>query len=232
MFIDYKKIYGDWSYAGELEVDPTTTALVIIDMQRGMISTKPDGYARAYSKMLPVDMTYFMDRCEQVVTPTIRRLLDLFRERKMKVVHVWCASDASDLSDMPPAKAKWIRRLEEVAGHEVYRAWQPETQIIEALAPQQGESTVMKRLACSFWKTELEFILKNAGIETLIMTGVNANGCVFETCVSGSNLGFNQVFVSDATAAFHPDLEQMVFEMFAVQYGFVRTSGEVVGHLG
>lgn len=232
MIIDYKKIYGDWSYAPKLVTDPTRTALVIIDMQTGMISTKPDGYARAYSKMLPVDMTYFMDRCERLVTPTIKRLLDFFRERKMKIVHVWCSSDSADLSDMPPAKAKWIKRLEEVAGHELYRSWHPETQIVDALSPQEGESVVMKRLACSFWKTELEFILKNAGIDTLIMTGVNTNGCVFETCISGSNLGFNQVLVQDATAAFHPDLEEFVFEMFPIQYAYVKTADEVADLFG
>jgi len=228
MHIDHKAIYGDWSYAGTLEVHPQTTALVIIDMQRGMMSTDVDGYLRAYSQMMPVDLTHFMERCANVVTPTIARLLALFRERKMRIVHVWCASASADLGDMPPAKAKWIRRLEAVAGHQIYRAWQPEMQIVDELAPLHGEPLVMKRLACSFWKTELEFILKNAGVETLIMTGINANGCVFETCVSASNLGFNQVLVSDATAAFHPDLEQLVFEMFPVHYGFVRTADQVV----
>jgi len=232
MFIDYKKIYGDWSYAGKLSVDPGKTALVIIDMQKGMLSTEVDGYLRAYSKILTVDLTYFMKRVKTRVIPSIARLLALFRRQGMRVIHVWCASSSADLGDMPPAKAKWIRRLEEKAGHELYRSWQLETQIIDELAPLQGEAVVMKRLACSFWKTELEFILRNAGVETLIMTGVNANGCLFETCVSGSNLGFQQVLVSDATAAFHPDLENFVFEMFPVQYGFVKTADEVVGLLG
>ncbi|MFH0965961.1 MAG: cysteine hydrolase [Planctomycetota bacterium] len=228
MFIDYKKIYGDWSYAGKLSVDPAKTALIIIDMQKGMLSTDLDGYLRAYSKILTVDLSYFMKCVKTRVIPSIAKLLAFFRERSMRVVHVWCASNAADLSDMPPAKAKWIHRLEEKAGHELYRAWQPETQIVEELAPRQGEPVVMKRLACSFWKTELEFLLLNAGVETLIMTGVNANGCVFETCVSGSNLGFQQVLVSDATTAFHPDLEQFVFEMFPVQFGFVKTADQVI----
>ena len=86
----------------------------------------------------------------------------------------------------------------------------------------------MKRMASSFWNTELEFILRNAGIESLIMTGLNTNGCVFETSISGSNLGFKQILVSDATAAFHPDLEQLIFEMYGVHYGFVRKADEVV----
>ena len=103
MHIDYKSIYGEWAYPGELMIDPTRTALVIIDMQASMMSTKPDGYLRAYSMMMPVDLTYFMDRCKQVVTPTIRRLLEFFREHKRKIVHVWCSSDTTDLSDIPPA---------------------------------------------------------------------------------------------------------------------------------
>ena len=201
-------------------------------MQRGMLSTEVDGYLRAYSKILTVDLSYFLKRVKTRVIPSIARLLALFRGQGIRVVHVWCASSSADLSDMPPAKAKWIRRLEEKAGHELYRSWQPETQIVEELAPRQGEVVVMKRLACSFWKTELEFILRNAGVETLIMTGVNTNGCLFETCVSGSNLGFQQVLVSDATAAFHPDLEQFVFEMFPVQYGFVKTVDETVDLFG
>ena len=232
MIIDYKKIYGDWSYAGELDMDPQKTALVIVDMQKGMLSTNFDGYLRAYSQILTVDLTYFQNRIREQVIPSLARLLAHFRKRSMRVYHVWCASNDAHLSDMPPAKAKWIRRLEAVAGHQIYRAWQPEMQIVDELAPRQGEPVVMKRLACSFWKTELEFILRNAGVQTLVMTGVNTNGCLFETCVSASNLGFEQVLVNNATAAFHPDLENFVFEMFPVQFGSVKTADEVVGLLG
>lgn len=230
--VDYESIYGEWGYNKGFPIDPATTALLVVDMQPMALYPEANNYMKAYSQLMPVDLTYFVDRVKKVTVPNIHRLQQFFREAGLRVVNVWTAAETEDFSDMPPSKARWLRTIEEKTGMNIYKAWQPEVQIMPECAPAGHEVVVLKKTGSAFNHTLLHFTLQNMGIQTLVVVGGNTNGCVFETSVFSSELGYNNVLVSDASHAFHPDLQREAEEIYRVHYGMVWTTDQVIEEFG
>jgi nicotinamidase-related amidase len=79
-------------------------------------------------------------------------------------------------------------------------------EIIDALAPQQGDVVVEgKRGLDTFATTNLDFILRARGIETIALGGFLTNCCVESTMRSGYEKGFHVITLSDCVAATSPE---------------------------
>lgn len=230
--VDYASIYGEWGYNKGFPIDVRTTALLIVDMQPMALFPDANNYMKAYSQLMPVDLTYFVDRVRTLTVPNIQRLLQFFREAGLRIVHIWTAAETEDFGDMPPSKARWLRTMEDKTGMNIYKAWQPEVQIMTECAPVGHEVVILKKTGSAFNQTRLHFLLQNMGVQTLVIGGGNTNGCVFETSVFSSELGYNNILVSDATHAFHPDLQTEAEEIYRVHYGLVWTTDQVISNLG
>lgn len=226
--VDYPGIYGEWGYNRGFPVSPTTTALLTIDMQAAMLYLDANNYMKAYSQLMPVDLTYFVNRVRTLTVPNIRRLQQFFRQANLRVIHVWTAAETEDFGDMPPSKARWLRTIQAKTGMNIYKSWQPEVQIMAECQPTGHELVIMKKTGSAFNQTPLHFLLQNMGVDTLVIVGGNTNGCVFETSVFASELGYNNILVSDASHAFHPDLQAEAEEIYKVHYGLVWTTDEVI----
>src|SRR5213082_3566724 len=72
--------------------EPAQTALVVIDMQRDFL--EPGGFGAALGN----DVNLL-----QAIVPTVRRLIDAFRARRLTIIHTK-EGHAPDLHDCPPAK--------------------------------------------------------------------------------------------------------------------------------
>lgn len=161
----------DYEIADSVTVDPATTALVVVDMQRDFVH--PDG-------ALPVP-----GATETV--PPIRRLLDWARERGITVIYTQDTHDAGD-----PEWSIWPRHVERgTAG------WQ----IVEELAPRDGERVFEKARYDGFYGTGLDHALRVAGIETLIVCGTVANICVHYTAASAGLRWYRVIHPVDALSA-------------------------------
>jgi len=68
--------------------------------------------------------------------------------------------------------------------------------------PQPGEPVYSKHVNSGFIGTTLEQDLRDRGIDTLVITGIQTNHCVSTTARMAGNLGFNTYVVSDGTATF------------------------------
>jgi nicotinamidase-related amidase len=86
--------------------------------------------------------------------------------------------------------------------------------IWDDVAPAPGEPVVNSH-ANKFQNTELEKILKDKGIKTVIVTGVNANGAVLYTASEAAFLGFNVIVPVDGSSAENEYIEQYVVYNFA-----------------
>lgn len=82
------------------------------------------------------------------------------------------------------------------------------------IAPAPGEPVVNSH-ANKFQDTDLEKILKDKGIKTVIVTGVNANGAVLYTASEAAFLGFNVIDPIDGSSAENEYIEQYVVYNFA-----------------
>lgn len=79
----------------------------------------------------------------------------------------------------------------------------PGSEIKDAVSPLEGETLVEKNVNSAFIGTDLEKLLRDRGIDTLVVTGLTTDHCVSTTSRMAANLGFDTYVVSDATATFN-----------------------------
>lgn len=229
--IDYREIYGDWSYDKDIQVDLARTAVIVVDMQPAFSDPAYD-FIKAYTELLPLNADYFDRRVKEVVRPNIARILTAARAAGVFVCYAVTYSETRDLSDMNPWMRAAIRKLEEACGHELYRKWSPGMAIYDDLKPEGDELVVVKKTGSAFVSSTLPMLLRNMEVDILLFTGCNTNGCVFSSAVVAHEMGWRTVLVGDATGCFTPE-QQELFEqhIYPATYGTVMSTDEVVAAL-
>jgi nicotinamidase-related amidase len=84
----------------------------------------------------------------------------------------------------------------------VFRPERPGSAIKDMLRPMPGEPVVQKDVNSAFIGTDLEVQLRSAGIQVVVLTGMQTDHCVSTTARMAGNLGFITYVVADATATF------------------------------
>lgn len=78
----------------------------------------------------------------------------------------------------------------------------PGAQVIPELNVCDADCIVPKRRYSGFFHTDLDLLLRELGVDTVIMTGLHTHMCVRHTTADAYCLGYNVVVASDATDAF------------------------------
>lgn len=206
-----------------LILDPETTALIVIDMQRDFCD--PGGYA-AQAGLDVGNLSSVIDR--------IAILLQGARSSGMRVIHTR-EGHLPDLSDCPPRKLLRSRQAGAEIGSRgplgrLLVRGEYGHDIIDALKPLEHEDVIDKPGYGAFHRTHLESILAQR-IETLIICGVTTEVCVHSTLREAIDRGFACVTVRDACAASNPALQAAALAMIAVEggiFGRVASAGEIV----
>jgi len=102
-------------------------------------------------------------------------------------------------------------------------------EIHENLTPLENEILVVKRVVSSFSGTDLEEILRENGINRLVVCGMQTNVCVNSVVREGYNLGFEIVLIEDACAALRPDIHESTINRLRDEYATVIRTSEWVG---
>jgi Isochorismatase family len=82
----------------------------------------------------------------------------------------------------------------------VYSDTGPTQTILDAVAPNPGDPKVSSS-ADKFFNTDLDNILKNAGISTVVITGTSSNGAVLYTAYGAVERGYTVVIAVDGISA-------------------------------
>jgi nicotinamidase-related amidase len=206
--------------------DPASTALVIIDMQRDFL--EPGGFG----ELLGNDV----GRLRSTIAPT-GAVLGAARAAELLVVHTR-EGHRPDLTDCPPAKltrggvtyigtegpmGRILVRGE--AGHE----------IIPELAPRPGEPVIDKPGKGAFYATDLDLVLRDRGVRTLLVCGVTTEVCVHTTVREANDRGFECVVLEDCVGSYFPEFQRVGIAMFEAQgaiFAWVSTSAAVLAALG
>jgi nicotinamidase-related amidase len=203
--------------------DPSTTALVIIDMQRDFL--EPGGFGESLGN----DVALLA-----AAVPPAKALLAAARAAGLLVVHTR-EGHRADLSDASPAK---LERGEPTArigepgpmGRILIRG-EPGHDIVPDLTPLDGEPVIDKPGKGAFYATELAEVLEAHGTETLIVCGVTTEVCVHTTVREGNDRGYRCVVVGDACGSYIPEFHAAGLAMITAQggiFGWVTTSGDVI----
>lgn len=213
------------------DVDPPRTALVIVDMQYYFVAPGR-GVTGAVDRLAPGSGTYYFERIGGVVVPALRRLLAFFRERGLRVVYVVYASREPDGSDLLPIiRARNAQRMAQVGAPSVYHVDHPEARVLDEIAPLPGERVIVKTSAGAFNSTNIETVLRNWGIETVVVTGGGTSGCVDLTARDASDRGFQAVLVDDACATWNEVNHRSTLRIFAGQFGRVLMADDLIAEL-
>ena len=202
-----------------LSVDLARTALVIIDMQRDFL--EPGGFGETLGNDVA--------RLAVAVGPC-RAVLDAARRRGMLVIHTR-EGHRPDLSDAPPAKvergAPSLRIGAPGPMGRILVRGEPGHDIIPALYPAAGEPVIDKPGKGAFYQTELELMLRNRGIDNLLVCGVTTEVCVNTTVREANDRGYRCIVLSDCCASYFPEFHEAGLAMIKAQggiFGWVSAS--------
>ena len=208
--------------ADEIELAGRQTALMIIDMQyhgasreHGLIGKRiADGEADA--------VAYVVDRLERTVVPAICRLQDAFRAAGMEVVHVKTQSLTADGRDRGPGAKRHGTHV---------RPGTRTADILDEIAPVGDEIVIAKTCSGVFNCTNIDYVLRNIGVSTLVIGGMVTGSCVDLAARDASDRGFHVVVVEDATASWSAEMQAQSIEDLRDRAAKIMTADEVLAQI-
>jgi len=185
-----------------LELNAKKTALVAIDLQNGIVGRDPKPHAAA-----------------DVMARTAK-IAEALRAKGGTVVYVHV--DFNDFMKLPVDQAPMLppgplpAELSELAPQSGYQA---------------GDFLITKRHFGAFAGTALESLLRERGVDTVVLTGISTNIGVESTLRQGTGLGFAFVTVEDACSALSAEEHEAAVNGIFPRLSRVRSTEDVLAAL-
>jgi nicotinamidase-related amidase len=207
-----------------LVIDPLRTVVMTVDMQRKYLDM-----TIARTPVLP-------DEAERVLTGA-KDLLDFSRSHGIPVIHAytvrrpieiekrsdsatyWSMGRSLGLSQLPhvPELRDGPDRLEGSEEAEIPRVLRADTDI----------HMVTKKRMDAYLGSDLDYLLAALKPETVVLTGINTDTCVYSTTFSTANRGYHPVVISDCVASMRgKDVHRMALEVMSRGIAWVLTVDE------
>ncbi|MDA8743000.1 cysteine hydrolase [Rubripirellula amarantea] len=201
------------------------TALLCIDLQYLDAAPGCGVFADAEaSGVAPEAQAYYFDRLEKLVLPGVRQLQDAFRQHGLEVIHTRIQSLTQNGRD----RGKGHKRLQLLAS-----PGSREADFLDQVAPSQkhDEIVINKTASGVFSSTNIHYVLKNLGIESLFVVGVYTNECVETTIRDACDLGYLVTVVEDCCATVTPELHEASLATLRDRYARVLTLKQTLGNV-
>jgi len=184
-----------------LNLDIATTALVMVDLQAGIVGYKLAPYSGAE------------------VVANAAKLANRFREKGGLVV--WIRVDFGPDNVLMPNPT-----LENAAPHVNRPAgW---TTLVPELGVRDDEIIVTKHQWGGFYNTDLDAQLRRRGIRTLVMGGIGPHGIAPVLYPSAFERCYDQVLVEDAMTSFSAEMHQFPVQHLFPRFARIRSTAQVL----
>jgi nicotinamidase-related amidase len=182
-------------------------ALLVIDVQNGTFGPKdaasrPDFHAIAAKRVIP----------------NIARLLAAFRAAGLEVIYTVMENVTEDGRD---------RSLDhKLSGMSIAKG-SHEARVVSAIAPARDEIVLSKTSSSVFNSTNLDYLLRNIGIEDVFVVGFLTDQCIDHAVKDGADRGYYMNCVHDACAAESEARHEAALECFKGYCRMIATDDAV-----
>jgi nicotinamidase-related amidase len=186
----------------ELALEKPATALVVIDLQKGVVGVRTEPYST------------------KTIVANAAQLADAFRKNSMSVflVRVTPSADGKDgLKPIADNALQWNQPRP--------ADW---ADIVPELGPAPGDMVITKRQWGAFYGTELDLQLRRRGIHTIVLCGISTNIGVESTARFAYEYGYQQIFAEDATAARSKDEHEHTMRVVFARIGRIRKTEDII----
>ncbi|MGQ9759287.1 MAG: cysteine hydrolase family protein [Candidatus Methanomethylicaceae archaeon] len=154
------------------------------------------------------------------IIPNIKRILIQARKSKIPVIYV-CDSHLPEVD--------WELKL-----------WGPHAivgtkgaEVVIELKPEEGDFIIKKRRYSGFFQTDLGILLRELGVDTLLLTGIDTSICIRHTAADAFFRGYSLIIPKDAVNTFDPkDNEQELMYLERIYGAKIITTEELISRLG
>jgi nicotinamidase-related amidase len=189
-----------------LALDPRTTALVLIDVQKGVLSMPLAPYGAAQIVQNAARLGLHFDEVGALVALVHVAFSSNMVDRLRQPV------DAAPVSPQAALAADWADFVPE----------------IESL---RSAIVVKKRQWGAFYGTELDLQLRRRGIATVVLAGVATNFGVEQTAREAWQHNYAVVIAEDAVSSVSEEMHKFSIEKILPRIARVRSTAEIVGAL-
>jgi nicotinamidase-related amidase len=171
-----------------------TTALLLVDLQNGtcgpaQAGLRPDFHQRFLAHTLPA----------------ARRALAFCREAGLEVIHTVIANLTADGRD---------RSLDYKRCGLGFSPGSWEARVIDPLTPLADEVVLPKSSSSPFNSTSLDYVLRNLGIQELVVAGILTDQCIDHTVKDAADRGYRVTCLIDACQAETPERHAAALQCF------------------
>jgi nicotinamidase-related amidase len=191
-----------------LELDPERTALVLIDLQKGIVGMSVAPHVAPHAAA--------------DVVARGARLADRFREvgAPVVLVHVEFAADGRDMLRLPADATPPVT--------ERPADW---SELVPQVGPRPGDLVIAKKQWGAFYGTGLDLQLRRRGVRTIVLGGIATNFGVESTARAAWEHGYALVLVEDAMASFSAEMHAFPIASIFPRLGRIRSTDEVLAAL-
>lgn len=205
----------------ERPIIPARTALLSVDMQNLELSPERIAHSKQAGTPEAAKQAYF-ERIESIVIPAQQRLQAAARAAGIEVIYTVIESLTRDGRD---------RSLD----HRISGLHAPKgsyaAQVIEPVAPAGDEIVIPKTSSGVFNSTNIDYVLRNLGIEYLVIYGVVTDQCVESAVRDAADRGFLVTQVEDCCATYTDERHDHSIRAMAGHYARSRTADQVIAEI-
>ena len=187
----------------KLSLDKKSTALVVIDLQKGIASMQGSPYLSS------------------VVIKNAADLADTFRKNNMPVFLVHVVASGAD-------RLKTISDSQMMMSGQPPKDW---ADFVPELGPKESDIIITKKQWGAFYGTELDLQLRRRKIDTIVLCGIATNYGVESTARFAYEYGYHQIFAEDAMSSMSKEAHEASVNFALKRMGRVRKTEEIIKSL-
>jgi nicotinamidase-related amidase len=199
-------------------LDPAKTAIISIDLHRGHLDESPDcpcPAPRARAIVEPVDA--FHDKARALGIP---------------IIHVRSVLRKGGADDIKGIPAAWRRtfplHVGPIPGSDQHAI--EGSKWTEFVTKVEADDLIVetKRRLSAFYPTDLDFLLRNMRVETVVFDGGFTDCCVLNSSFDANNRNYRVIVARDLVAGTDDNLEAAALAMVSLHLGLVTDSADLL----